>query len=145
VSWTIPQQQESQNAPAHLQERLFEQVRTLSGVDVGPSRISVPGARGFTLREGSDDEQAFLVPQVGEFAHLHPAHDGSLHLVLPTDLAAEVSTKGWGRPHMWAGTRLSPGFMMVYGPRDEDELATVLGIVTASHAYATGALVPAAR
>jgi phospholipase/carboxylesterase len=145
VSWTIPQQQESQNAPAHLQERLFEQVRTLSGVDVGPSRISVPGARGFTLREGSDDEQAFLVPQVGEFAHLHPAHDGSLHLVLPTDLAAEVSTKGWGRPHMWAGTRLSPGFMMVYGPRDEDELATVLRIVTASHAYATGALVPAAR
>jgi phospholipase/carboxylesterase len=145
VSWTIPQQQESQNAPAHLQERLFEQVRTLSGVDVGPSRISVPGARGFTLREGSDDEQAFLVPQVGEFAHLHPAHDGSLHLVLPTDLAAEVSTKGWGRPHMWAGTRLSPGFMMVYGPRDEDELATVLRIVTASHAYATGALVPAVR
>jgi len=145
VSWTIPQQQESQNAPAHLQERLFEQVRTLSGVDVGPSRISVPGARGFTLREGSDDGQAFLVPQVGEFAHLHPAHDGSLHLVLPTDLAAEVSTKGWGRPHMWAGTRLSPGFMMVYGPRDEDELATVLRIVTASHAYATGALVPAAR
>jgi phospholipase/carboxylesterase len=28
--------------------------------------------------------------------------------------------------------------MMVYGPRDEDELTTVLGIVTASHAHATG-------
>ncbi len=27
---------------------------------------------------------------------------------------------------------------MVYGPRDEDELATVLGIVAASHAYASG-------
>ena len=96
------------------------QVRSLSGVDVGPSRISVPGARGFTLREGSDDEQAYLVPQVGEFAHLHPAYDGSLHLVLPAGRwPADVSTKGWGRPHMWAGTRLSPGFMMVYGPRDE--------------------------
>ena len=35
--------------------------------------------------------------------------------------------------------------MMVYGPRDEDELATVLGIVTASHAYATGTLVSAVR
>jgi phospholipase/carboxylesterase len=139
VSWTIPQQQESQNAPADLQERLYEQVRNLPGVEVGPSRISVPGARGFTLRAGSEDEQAYLVPQVGEFAHLHPSYDGSLHLVLPADLAADVSTKGWGRPHMWAGTRLSPGFMMVYGPRDEDELATVLGIVTASHAFATGA------
>jgi phospholipase/carboxylesterase len=144
VSWTIPQQQESQNAPADLQERLFDQVRTLSGVDVGPSRISVPGARGFTLRKGSDDEQAFLVPQVGEFAHLHPSYDGSLHLVLPPELAADVSSKGWGRPHMWAGTRLSPGFMMVHGPRDEDEFATVLGIVAASHAHSTGALARAA-
>lgn len=145
VSWTIPQQQESQNAPADLQERLFDEVRTLSGVDVGPSRISVPGARGFTLRAGSDDERAYLVPEVGEFAHLHPSYDGSLHLVLPPELAGDVSSKGWGRPHMWAGTRLSPGFMMVYGPRDEDELATVLGIVTASHAYATGTLVSAVR
>ena len=140
VSWTIPQQQESQNAPADLQERLFEAVRSLSGVEVGPSRISVPGARGFTLRDGSEDEQAFLVPQVGEFAHLHPSYDGSLHLALPPELAADVSAKGWGRPHMWAGTRLSPGFVMVHGPRDDDELQTVLGVVAASHAWATGTL-----
>jgi len=139
VSWTIPQQQESQNAPAHLQERLFDELRTLAGVEVGPSRISVPGARGLTLSEGSPDPQAWLVPQVGEFAHLHPEHDGSMHLVLPPDLAADLVTKGWGRPHMWAGSRLSPGFVLVFGPRDDDELATVLGIVAASHAYATGA------
>ena len=43
---------------------------------------------------------------------------------------------------MWAGTRLSPGFVLVHGPRDEDELATVLGIVVASHAHASGAAVP---
>lgn len=137
VSWTIPQQQQSQNAPAELQERLFDAVRDLAGVEVGPSRISVPGARGFVLREGSADPRAWLVPQVGEFAHLHPAYDGSLHLVLPPELAADVSAKGWGRPHMWAGTRLSPGFVMVHGPRDEDELAVVLGVVAASHAYAS--------
>jgi len=139
VSWTIPQQQESDNAPTSLQERLFAAARALPGVDAGPSHISVPGARGFTLSKGSHDAQAFLVPQVGEFAHLHPAYDGSLHLVLPPELAADVSAKGWGRPHMWAGTRLSPGFTMVYGPRDEDELATVLGIVAASHSFAGGA------
>jgi phospholipase/carboxylesterase len=34
--------------------------------------------------------------------------------------------------------------MMVYGPRDEDELTTVFGIVAASHAYATGSEAPAA-
>lgn len=138
VSWTIPQQQQTQNAPAELQERLFELIRELPGVGSGPSHISVPGARGFTLAEGSSDAQAFLVPGVGEFAHLHPSYDGSLHLVLPPGLAADVSTKGWGRPHMWAGTRLSPGFMLVHGPRDEDELVTVRAIVAASHAYASG-------
>lgn len=138
VSWTIPQQQESQNAPAELQERLYDEVRRLPGVDVGPSRISVPGARGFTLEDGSSDDRAFLVPEAREFAHLHPAYDGSLHLVLPPGLAADVSAKGWGRPHMWAGTRLSPGFLMVFGPRDDDELATVVGIVATSHAYASG-------
>ncbi len=138
VSWTIPQQQETQNAPVDLQERLFDEIRHLPGVDVGPSHISVPGARGFTLPEGAGDAQAFLVPQFAEFAHLHPSYDGSLHVVLPPKLAADVSTKGWGRPHMWAGTRLSPGFMLVHGPRDDDELATVRGIVAASHAYAAG-------
>ena len=143
VSWTIPQQQQSQNAPADLQERLFSRLRNLAGVEVGPSRISVPGARGLTLEHGSSDERAFLVPRVREFAHLHPAYDGSMHLVLPPELAADVSAKGWGRPHMWAGTRLSPGFMLVHGPRDDVELDIVTGIVETSHAYAAGTLAAA--
>ena len=140
VSWTIPQQQVSQNSPAELQERLFEGVRSLTAVETAPSRISVPGARAFTLPHGSDDADAFLVPQVGEFAHLHPAYDGSLHVALPSELAADVVAKGWGRPHMWASTRLAPGFTLVFGPRDEDELEIVLGILAASHAYAAGSL-----
>jgi phospholipase/carboxylesterase len=40
--------------------------------------------------------------------------------------------------HPWAGTRLSPGFVMVYGPRDGAELDTVQSIAAASHAYAVG-------
>ena len=46
---------------------------------------------------------------------------------------------------MWAGTRLSPGFMLVHGPRDDDEVAVVRGIVKASHAYAAGTISRAAR
>ena len=100
----------------------------------------MPGAQAFTLDEPGGDDDAFLVPSVGEFAHLHPSYDGSLHLALPADLAADLITRGWGRMHMWAGTRLSPGFVMVYGPRDDAELATIQGIVAASHAYATGTI-----
>lgn len=42
--------------------------------------ISVPGARGFMVDRGEAPLDAFLVPSAGEFAHLHPEHDGSLHL-----------------------------------------------------------------
>jgi phospholipase/carboxylesterase len=45
VSWSIPQQQQSQNAPAALQEQLFERVSSLAGVSTSGSHISVPGAR----------------------------------------------------------------------------------------------------
>jgi phospholipase/carboxylesterase len=62
-----------------------------------------------------------------------------MHLALPVALAADAVRRGWARPHMWAGVRLSPGFVMVFGPRDEEELA-VQGILGASHTYASGAL-----
>jgi phospholipase/carboxylesterase len=61
----------------------------------------------------------------GEFAHLHPHSDGSLHLTLPRDLAEEVVAKGWGEPHVVVGWAT----LMVYGPRDPAELKVVWSIV----------------
>jgi phospholipase/carboxylesterase len=137
VSWAIPQQQLSQNAPDALQEALFARISTMPGVRGADSLISVPGARAFTLPEGSGRDEAYLVPQAGEFAHLHPAHDGSLHLALPPAQAADLVAHGWGVPHPWAGTRLAAGFVMLFGPRTAAELETVTGVVAASHAAAT--------
>lgn len=80
VSVTTPQQQESQNAPVELQEALFRRVSMLAGVGTQPSAVSVPGARAFVLGPGEarGPAEAFMVPDVGEFAHLHPGYDGSL-------------------------------------------------------------------
>jgi phospholipase/carboxylesterase len=141
VSWTIPQQQESDTSPTEIREQLFARIAALPGVSTRQSAISVPGARGFMVhREGGVPLDAFLVPRAGEFAHLHPAYDGSLHLALPPALAADAVAKGWAVGHPLAGVRLTPGMVMVYGPRDAAELGTVTGIVEASHAYAVGAL-----
>lgn len=139
VSWKIPQQQLSHNAPTDVQELLFTRLAARHDVVSGPSQISVPGARGLTLFEGHGPAEAFLVPEIREFAHLHPGYDGSLHLALPRHLAADVVAKGWGTPHPWAGSRLTAGFTLVFGPRDAAELDVVEGIVAASHAYAAGA------
>jgi phospholipase/carboxylesterase len=138
VSWAIPQQQLSDNAPEELQEQLFTRLAALPEVSSGPSQISVPGARGLTLPQGRGPAAAYLVPEVREFAHLHPGYDGSLHLALPQPLAADVVAKGWGTPHPWAGSRLTAGFTLVFGPRDKAELDVVEGIVRTSHAYAAG-------
>ncbi|MDV8022588.1 luciferase family protein [Rhodococcus sp. IEGM 1330] len=140
VSWAIPQQQLSDNSPVELQEQLLAQIGSLDGVAVGPSHISVPGSRALTLDDSSAGVDGFLVPSVGEFAHLHPPQDGSLHLVLPPDQAADLVTKGYGRMHPFAGTRLAVGFAMVYGPRDTEELDVVRRIVEASYNFARGGI-----
>ena len=146
ISVTIPQQQISDNSPPELQEKLFARLSTLADVGTGQSAISVPGARGFTLTgtHTGGPEEAFLVPQVREFAHLHPGHDGSLHIALPVGLAADAIRRGWAVAHPLAGIRLTPGMALVYGPRDEFELDIVTAIVSASHAWATGEFTPLA-
>jgi len=141
VSDRIPQEQSSDNAPAEIQEQLVARVAALAGVSTRQSAISVPGARGFMLdhtKRGPDD--AFLVGAAGEFAHIHPSYDGSMHLALPMPLATDVIAKGWGVAHPLAGVRLTPGMVMLFGPRDAAELETVVAVVTASHAWASGEL-----
>ena len=70
---------------------------------------------------------------------MHPAPDGSLHVVLPDAQAYDALAKGWAVAHPLAGVRLSPGMVLVYGPRDAAEVEIVAGIAAASHRYATAA------
>jgi phospholipase/carboxylesterase len=144
VSTKTPQEQLSQNSSPALQEELYARLSSLPGVVTRPSAISVPGARAFTLAAGSGPQDAFLVPQAGEFAHLHPSHDGSLHVALPPAMAADVVTKGWGVAHPLAGLRVTPGMVMVFGPRTSSELEVVSAIVGFSHDWAGGGIPSAA-
>jgi hypothetical protein len=135
---TNPHTQLTQNAPEDLQERVFALASSLPGVVVGPSAVSVPGARAFHVPESPQaSPEAFMVGR--EFAHLHPPSDGSLHMALPPDIVDRVIENGWAERHPLAGRYGLPGnIVMVYGPRDADELVVVEGLVRASHALATG-------
>ena len=127
-----PHQQLTQNAPRELQEALFERAAHLPGISVGDSCVSVPGARAFRLDPAlaRGPEQAFQCDH--EFAHLHPAYDGSLHLTLPPEVYQQVLDAGWGEPHPLSGT------MLLFGPRDAQELEVVWSVVQASYHYAAG-------
>lgn len=141
---TNPHQQLSQTAPPDMQEALFQRAAALPGVTVAPSRISVPGARAFWLDPGlaKGPPEAFMIGR--EFAHIHPAYDGSLHLMLPLPVTERVIQRGWGEVHPVARMGLIPAnAVMIFGPRDAAELDVVWAIVQVSHAFACGQLVEA--
>ena len=118
-------------------EELARRVFSLPGVVEEPSRISVPGARALVLgpNEPIGPPEAFLIDR--EFAHLHPTPDHSLHAMLPPETVTEAVAAGWAEPHPVALRGLiPPTAVMLYAPRDADELDVVERLVGASHAFA---------
>jgi len=133
---TNPHTQLDQLAPADLQEQVFAFAQTLEGVAVGPSLVSVPGARAFHLPGCRHAGRGcFMVER--EFAHLHPPRDGSLHMTLPPEIVDRVIEHGWAERHPMAGKYGMPvNIVMVYGPRDASELEVVSDLVRASYDHA---------
>lgn len=128
----FPHQQIDQRAPVEMQELLFQRAARLPGVRVGRSLVSLPESRAFHLAEDMARGPAEAFQRRTEFAHIHTDNDGSLHLTLPPDLYDEVLAAGWGEPHPISGT------MMLFGPRDEEELEVAWRILEASWRWATG-------
>ena len=131
-------QLDQQPTGSEQRELLAAAVFALPGVVERPSAISVPGARALWLAEGVDGPpEAFMVGN--EFAHLHPAPDQSLHVMLPPALAVNAIEAGWAEQHPVARRGLIPAnAVMVYAPRDDSEREVVEKLVRASHAFARG-------
>ncbi|KAL4917595.1 hypothetical protein BDW62DRAFT_183470 [Aspergillus aurantiobrunneus] len=74
----------------------------------------------------------------GEVCHSHPS-DGSLHLTLhPADVKL-VLERGWAQRHplardswWWVAKIVPTGFVMIYAPRNEEELKVVVEIIRAA-------------
>lgn len=127
---------------AHL-AALLEQARTWPGVEEAPSSISVPGARALVVTDGAPTgpPEAFLINR--EFCHGHAQGDYSLHLTLPPTLALEAEQAGWVESHFLAlASRLPPTVVMLYAPRDANEVTVALELVRASFTFASGATAP---
>ena len=73
-----------------------------------------------------------------EFAHLHPAPDHSMHVVLPVKTAEAAIEAGWAELHPIARRGIiSPGAVMVYAPRDAVEADCYINVpIAKSHSIA---------
>ena len=134
-----PHTQLDQNAPIELQDRLRDHALSLPGVRAGRSNVSVPGAVAFFL---PDPPRPAEIPDLfgGEWGHIHPHHDGSLHLNVPTPDAERLIGLGWAEYHHVVRLGLAPPIViMLYGPRDEDELTIAQRIVEIAYLAAGGA------
>ena len=68
-----------------------------------------------------------------EPVHIHGVRDTSIHLCLPRDRVDDVIAAGWGEEHPYGDWRSE---IMVYGPRSDDEVETVLALIEESLSWA---------
>lgn len=137
--YSMPHKQLSQNATKDLANKLADWAFKLEGVYEQQSAISLPGARALWLLDDVQvaHPEAFIIGR--EFAHFHPEPDFSMHMSMSLEDAKEVVDKGWGEYHpMVKEGRWAANLIMVFGPRNDEELETVKTIIKASYHFATG-------
>jgi hypothetical protein len=129
----IPHDQLDQPSPPAIRQRLLAHARAFPDVIVGQSLVSEPASIGLRLPGSTADREAFLA--FDEFAHVH--RSGFLHLTLPRWLISRLEQAGWVEPHPIARRPEFPDtIVMLYAPRDEDELALTAAVLKASYAMA---------
>lgn len=114
----------------------------LPGVTAGTSPISGPATRAMHLDAAyaQGPEEAFAPDgNRSEFGHIHDGTDGSLHLTMAQADAEKVVESGWGEWHPTVLMRVfPPNLVMVYGPRDANEIDQIMTIVDHSYRHALG-------
>ncbi|MEQ1883756.1 MAG: hypothetical protein ABL967_01760 [Bryobacteraceae bacterium] len=137
----VPHRQLNQLPGQAMKERiesLFDSAVSREG-DMVEYRLSYfeKRNRAVTLRRPDAGPSDSLLSR-GEIAHVHPS-DGSMHMILSRDDARTVIKRGWGELHPLAGTMLDlpPTYLLIYPPRDSEELAVTARILDAAIAHMT--------
>ncbi len=138
IGQTPPQLQFSDKSPRDIYQKFHNWMfTTFPKVRKEPTRISVSTSTAMWLdeNENAGHIDAFMPPSGGrEFTHIHL--DGSFHTVVGTDVENEIIAKNWGVRHMYYDRGVKE--VLVYAPRNEEEIEIAKTIVIKSYEYATG-------
>jgi hypothetical protein len=135
----IPHAQLDQFPPPEIAAKLADRILSLPHAIVRESRLTASGCRAICLpgEFACGPQCAFIDDH--EFCHIHPAPECHLHLTLPDKVREEIAQLNWVEYHPLAGVGFLPKtMMMVYAPRNEQELESVVRIVGVSYEFARG-------
>jgi len=133
----IPHHQIGVELVKEVNEELFRRVYSLPGIKNKPSVIA--NWRSLWLT----DEVNVVVPEAvingsREFGHIHD--DGSLHIFLEPNRAAEAVADCWGINHPFAAQQTTgwDGFVLLYTPQSINELNVTFQLIVDGYNNATG-------
>lgn len=136
----LPHLQHTDNSSLEIFNGLADWLFSLEYIEERPSRISVQGARAAWIK----DDYKNVNPNMGrEFTHIHPMEiygGGSQHLSLKREDTEALIAKGWGEYHPM-DHRAHPdkkyGMILLYAPRDKEELKIIKTVTKVSYLLAT--------
>ncbi|WP_298902592.1 hypothetical protein [uncultured Psychroserpens sp.] len=139
----IPHLQHTDNSSVELFNELAEWLFSLELIEERPTVISVRGARAAWIKDDYPNANFDVLKTGREFTHIHPLDiygGGSHHLSLRRKDCETVIEKGWGEYHP-LNYRIYPnndyGHIMVYAPRNKEELEAIKMIAMASYKLVT--------
>ncbi|KIJ66707.1 hypothetical protein HYDPIDRAFT_174095 [Hydnomerulius pinastri MD-312] len=141
MSWHVfPSRQIDRYAPLGMQQRLIDIFDTLAAAN--PNLVSVVPSRFERIHPALVINPAIPSPHppadkaLREICHIHRGKDFSLHATMSPQDCKAVIENGWGERHPLAGSHFLPKeYMLLYAPRDDEELAMVERCMRAAIGY----------
>lgn len=140
VRGIAPQRQQTQKSDGRVYDQLVERIKALAA----DSRNQLVERTSCFEKNSSGLFTSIPITRTcgGEICHAHPS-DGSMHLTMHPADANMVIEKGWGERHPlarggWCRRFVPREFCLIYAPRTEQEVETVMRIVAASVWWVSG-------
>lgn len=142
TSSVVPHLQMTDCSPPAIREAMLEWMRTnpeFAGCKIAPSEVAEPTSVALFLAPGMySTKSSPLSPIMRESGYeaFHMHEDGGWHVSLSREDEWEVMVKRWGETHPAA--RWGINVLLIYAPRDTQEMEVIKKIMTASFRYAKG-------
>jgi len=142
IGWHFaPHRQINKFSSPEIQQRLaaFFNAR----VDANPTLVEMAASPhekvhpGIIIHPSIPSPHKVAEKSLREIAHLHPVKDYSIHATLAPQDCKVVIERGWGERHPLSSIILPKEYVLIYTPRDEEELEVVERIIIAAIGYNT--------